>query len=160
MGLASLTLNLERRAHTALRSLADRKRATAPHLLTGERGEDAAFFHLRGLGYTLVARRWRSERQAGDLDLVGWDGDTLVIFEVKTRTARDLYPAEVQVDPHKQTILRRMARAFLLQIPAPHRASVSVRFDVLSVYLLESGIEFHHMPGAFPRFAPPPRSWR
>ena len=115
---------LEERAHAALRARADRKRAIAPHLLTGERGEDAAFFHLRGLGYTIVARRWRSERQAGDLDLVAWDGDTLVIFEVKARTARDLYPAEVQVDPHKQTILRRMAHAFLLQMPAPRHDGV------------------------------------
>jgi putative endonuclease len=159
MSLASLTLAAERKAYTALRALADRKRTTAPHLLTGERGEDAAFYHLRGLGYTIVARRWRSERQAGDLDLVAWDGDTLVIFEVKARTARDLYPAEVQVDPHKQTILRKMAHAFLLQLPAPHRASVSVRFDVLSVYLLDGEVQFHHIPGAFPRFAPS-RSWR
>jgi putative endonuclease len=160
MGLASLTLDLERRVYTTLRARADRKRTIAPHLLTGERGEDAAFFHLRGLGYTIVARRWRSQRQPGDLDLVAWDGDTLVIFEVKARTARDLYPAEVQVDSHKQTILRKMAHAFLLQLPAPHRASVSVRFDVLSVYLLDSGVEFHHIPGAFSRFAPMPRSWR
>jgi len=160
MSLASLMLAAERKTYTALRSFADRNRTIAPHLLTGERGEDAAFFHLRGLGYTIVARRWRSERQNGDLDLVAWDGDTLVIFEVKARTARDLYPAEVQVDPHKQAILRRMAHAFLLQLPAPHRASVSVRFDVLSVYLLPAGVEFHHIPGAFSRFAPPPRSWR
>jgi putative endonuclease len=153
-------LKLEERAHAAPRARADRRRAIPAHLVTGERGEDAAFFHLRGLGYTIVARRWRSERQAGDLDLVAWDADTLVIFEVKARTARDLYPAEVQVDPHKQTILRKMAHAFLLQMPAPHRAAVSVRFDVLSVYLLESGVEFHHIPNAFPRFAAPPRGWR
>jgi len=160
MNLASLKLAAERGTYTTLRALADRRSKQPPHLLTGERGEDAAFFHLRGLGYTIVARRWRSERQAGDLDLAAWDGDTLVIFEVKARTARDLYPAEVQVDAHKQTILRKMAHAFLLQMPAPHRAAVNVRFDVLSVYLLETGVEYHHIPNAFPRFAPPPRSWR
>ena len=159
MGFASLRLAAERSVYTALRACADRKRAMPAHLLTGERGEDAAFFHLRDLGYTIIARRWRSERQAGDLDQVAWDGDTLVIVEVKARTARDLYPAEVQVDPHKQTILRRMAHAFLLPMPAPHRAAVSVRFDVLSVYLLETGVEFH-IPNAFPRFAAPPRGWR
>jgi putative endonuclease len=85
-----------------LRALADsrmatqvRRRGESPkpdHLLTGERGEDHAFFHLRSLGYTIVARRWVSARVKGDLDLVGWDGDTLVVFEVKTRTARDLFP--------------------------------------------------------------------
>jgi putative endonuclease len=142
---------LERRAYTWLRSIADRKSTLPPHLLTGERGEDAAFFHLRGLGYTVVARRWRSERLPGDLDLVAWDGATLVIFEVKARTARTIVPADFAVDPHKQKTLRLMASAYLRQIPEPYRASVSLRFDVLSVYLLPSGTEFEHLPNAFPR---------
>ncbi len=86
MRLNSLAIAFDR-AYVALRSFADRKSPKPPHLLTGERGEDAAYFHLRGLGYTVVARRWRTERLAGDLDLVAWDGSTLVIFEVKTRTA-------------------------------------------------------------------------
>ncbi len=155
MNLSALTranfLTLERRACTWLRSVADRKSPLPPHLLTGERGEDAAFFHLRGLGYTVVARRWRSERLSGDLDLVAWDGPTLVIFEVKTRTARGIVTADFAVDPHKQNMLRKMASAYVRQIPEPFRASVSVRFDVLSVYMLPSGTEFEHLPNAFPR---------
>jgi putative endonuclease len=160
MSLTSLTLALERRAYTALRSFADRKSLLPAHLLTGERGEDAAFFHLRALGYTIVARRWRSERIAGDLDLVAWDGSTLVIFEIKTRTAHDLVPAASQVDPHKQRILRRMASAYLRQIPEANRASVPLRFDILSVYLLPTGAEFEHLRGAFPRIEPTIPLWR
>ncbi len=146
------SLALERRAYTWLRSLADRTSPLPQHLLTGERGEDAAFFHLRSLGYTIVARRWRSERLPGDLDLVAWDGATLVIFEVKARTARTLVPADFAVDPHKQKTLRLMASAYLRQIPEPYRSSVVLRFDVLSVYLLPSGTEFEHLPNAFPRY--------
>jgi putative endonuclease len=147
-------LDIERRLYTALRARADRSSLLPPHLLTGERGEDAAFFHLRALGYTIVARRWRSERLAGDLDLVAWDGPALVVFEVKSRTARDLIAAQAAVDPHKQQMLRKMAAAYLRQLPALFRAAVPVRFDVLSVYLLPSGAEFDHLPNAFPRFAP------
>jgi putative endonuclease len=154
MGLRSLSLDLERRAYTALRARADRNSLMPPHLLTGGRGEDAAFFHLRSLGYTVVARRWRSERLAGDLDMVAWDGPTLVVFEVKSRTARDLIAAEAAVDSHKQQMLRKMAAAYLHQLPAAFRAAVPVRFDVLSVYLLPTGTEFEHIPNAFPRFAP------
>ena len=154
MSIASLTLALERRLYTRLRARADRRSALPPHLLTGERGEDAAFFHLRGLGYTIVARRWRSERLSGDLDLVAWDGPTLVIFEVKTRTSRGITPAEFAVDPYKQKLLRRMASAYLRQIPEAHRTSVPVRFDVLSVYMLPGPqgvqVEFEHLPNAFP----------
>ena len=164
MSLASLTLRLERRAYTALRSLANRKSPLPAHLLIGHRGEDAAFFHLRSLGYTIVARRWRAARLPGDLDLVAWHtdpttGPTLVIFEIKTRTARDFAPAAAAVNPHKQQILRKMAAAYLRQLPEPYRDSVTLRFDILSVYLLPSGTEFDHLPNAFSRIEPATPSW-
>ena len=155
-----LLLRFERSLYLRLRALADRRlsrhairRGEDPkpeHLLTGERGEDHAFFHLRSLGYTIVARRWVSARIKGDLDLVGWDGDTLVIFEVKTRTARDLFPAEVAVNPAKQKQLRKLTAAWLAQLPARHRGRVPVRFDVVSVYLVTEQPEFEHIAGAFP----------
>jgi putative endonuclease len=158
--LRSRLLAAERRTYTALRALADRRQAARArrkgedpkpdHLLTGERGEDHAFFHLMSLGYTIVARRWVSARVKGDLDLVGWDGDTLVVFEVKTRTARDLFPAEVAVNPAKQKQLRRLTAAWLAQLPARHRGRVPVRFDVVSVYLVTDEPEFEHILGAFP----------
>ena len=158
MGQHSLTLALESRVYTALRAFADRRSPKPAHLLLGQRGEDAAWFHLRGLGYTVVARRWRTERLAGDLDLVAWDGPTLVLFEVKTRTAPSreaaFAPAETAVDPHKQHILRKMASAYLRQFPAPARSSIAVRFDILSVYQLPTGIEFDHIPNAFPLAEP------
>ena len=158
--LSNGLLATERRMYLALRALADRRLAARAlrqdgspkpaHLLTGERGEDHAFFHLRSLGYTIVARRWVSARVRGDLDLVGWDGDTVVVFEVKTRTARDLFPAEVAVNPAKQKQLRRMTAAWLAQLPARHRGRVIVRFDVVSVYLVTDKPEFEHITNAFP----------
>ena len=158
MSLNSLVVAFESRAYTALRSFADRKSRKPAHLLTGERGEDAAYFHLRELGYTVVARRWRTERLAGDLDLVAWDGPTLVIFEVKTRTvtsrAQAFAPAETAVDPHKQQILRKMASAYVRQFPSPIRNSLAVRFDILSVYQLPGGTEFELIRDAFSRSDP------
>jgi putative endonuclease len=151
MSLHKLNLALERRAYTALRSFADRKSRKPLHLLVGERGEDAAFFHLRGLGYTIVARRWRTERLRGDLDLVAWDGPTLVVFEVKTRTAQDFASAASAVDDRKKKMLRKMASAYLRQIPGVRYVSLSVRFDILSVYMLPAGTEFEHIADAFPR---------
>ena len=160
MGLHQFALSLESRAYTTLRAIADKKSPLPPHLLTGERGEDAAFFHLRSLGYTVVARRWRSARIPGDLDLVAWDGPTLIVFEIKARTARDLAPADTAVDPHKQQMLRKMASAYLRQLPEPIRVSVSLRFDILSVYLLPATPEFDHLPDAFPRTEPATPRWR
>ncbi len=151
---------LERRAYLSLRTRADRRDSTwsaqrsrharPEHLLTGERGEDLAYFHLQSLGYPIVARRWHSARLRGDLDLVAWDRDTLIIFEVKTRTARDLAPAETAVDAIKERMLRRMTLAYRRLLPEPWREVVPVRIDVLSVYDLPTGPEFEHFPNAVP----------
>jgi putative endonuclease len=153
MNLSSLTLTLERSLYTRLRARADRRSLLPPHLLTGQRGEDAAFFHLRALGYTIVARRWHASRVRGDLDLVAWSGTTLVVFEVKARTVRDLAPAAAEVDHLKQHQLRKLASAYLQRLPEAHRPSVRIQFDILSVYLLPTGAEFEHIPDAFPQVA-------
>jgi putative endonuclease len=52
----------------------------------GVRGETYAYWHLRHLGYVLIARNYRSPEDHAELDLVGYDGDTLAFIEVKTRT--------------------------------------------------------------------------
>ncbi|HEV2575742.1 MAG TPA: YraN family protein [Acidobacteriaceae bacterium] len=158
--LSNRLLAVERRSYLALRRLADRRAAARArglgesskpeHLLTGELGEDLAFFHLRSRGYTIVARRWVATRVKGDLDLVGWDGHTLVVFEVKTRTARDLFPAEVAVNAPKQKQLRRVTAAWVGQLPERLRGRVPVRFDVVSVYLVTDEPEFEHIRDAFP----------
>ena len=108
-----------------------REQRQAPHIKTGRRGEDLAYFHLRQLGYIMVARNWRTVRHRGELDLIGWDQRVLCFIEVKTRTTRDVKPAEAAVDQEKRHQLARMAREYLRHLPA----GIPVRFDVVSVYL-------------------------
>jgi putative endonuclease len=118
------------------------------HLTIGLEGEDAAFFFLRRKGYTVVARRWSSGDVPGDVDLIAWQGPMLCFVEVKARTARDATPAEVAVDGHKRAVLRRLARRYVRQLP--QEAAPSVRFDVISVYLLPGQEkELMHFEGAF-----------
>lgn len=123
---------------------------TAEHLATGLRGEREALFHLRTLGYTVVARRWKSAKLRGDVDLIGWDGDWLCFVEVKTRMGRDaMSPAESAVDDDKQEMLRKMARAYLRGFPEKLRQQIPVRFDIVSVYLQQGEAEFDVYRGAF-----------
>jgi putative endonuclease len=118
------------------------------HLQTGLAGEDAAFFDLRRKNYTVVARRWSAGNLPGDLDLIAWQGAMLVFIEVKTRTARDMTPAEAAVDRHKQYVLRRLARAYLRQLPQAE--APPTRFDVMSVYLVPGQKrEIVHFQNAF-----------
>ena len=108
------------------------KEETAAHLVTGQAGEDAAYFHLRQLGYVMVARNWRVPQCKGELDLVAWDGEVLCFVEVKTRTTRDVKPAEAAVDERKRREVALMARNFLRRL---RRDTPPVyRFDVVSVY--------------------------
>ena len=122
--------------HFALRSLDRVARLllrppdVAPHQVVGARGEEEAYFYLRRLGYVMVARNWRSPRRRGEIDLIGWDGDVLCFVEVKSRTTRDVKPAEAAVDADKQHELAGMAREYLRHVAG----SPSWRFDVLSIY--------------------------
>ncbi len=125
-----------------------RGRELPAHLAAGVAGEEAALFELMRKGYTVVARRWSSSAVAGDLDLVAWQGAIVCFIEVKTRTAHDMSPAETAVDSHKRHMVRRLARAYLRQLPMPE--TPAARFDVMSVYM-ERGkpAEFVHFENAF-----------
>jgi putative endonuclease len=138
----------------ALSAKLGRASQTPAHLLTGLHGEEEALFYLRQRGFTVVARRWQTPRLPGDVDLVAWDGPALCFIEVKTRTGRDLVPAEFAVDQHKQRVLRSLARVFCKRFAEHMRSQIPVRFDVVAVYLPavagRVAPEIEHFTSAFP----------
>jgi putative endonuclease len=100
------------------------------HLRTGRRGEEAAYFYLRKLGYVMVARNFRSPNRRGEIDLIAWHNDVLCFVEVKTRTTHDVKPAEAAVDRDKRHDILAVAREYLRHLPA----SSQWRLEVISVY--------------------------
>lgn len=50
----------------------------------GRMGEGMASVHLVSMGVRMECSNYRG--RFGEIDLIGWDGDTLVFYEVKTRT--------------------------------------------------------------------------
>jgi putative endonuclease len=100
------------------------------HQRTGIRGEEAAYFHLRKLGYTIVARNFRSPRCHGEIDLIAWDHDVLCFVEVKTRTSHSVKTAESAVDRHKRREVAQVAREYLRRVAK----ECPWRFDIVSVY--------------------------
>src|SRR6478672_7294281 len=131
MAASGTITRLALRALDSLIALLPRKDSTAQHLHTGRRGEEAAYFYLRQHGYVIIARNYRSPRSRSELDLVGWDGATLCFVEVKTRTTRNIMPAEAAVDAEKQRDLSRVAREFLRKV----KSDLPFRFDIVSVYI-------------------------
>ncbi len=100
----------------------------APHLLKGRKGERLACRYLLKEGFDILARRYQG--RSGELDIIAYEGDTLVFVEVKTRSSRDFGQPWEFVDWQKQQILRRAAEDFI----ADHDlGQYTYRFDIVSV---------------------------
>jgi putative endonuclease len=116
-------------------SLGSSSHGSPAHLRTGRRGEEDAYFHLRRRGYIMVARNYRTARHHGEIDLIGWDKDVLCFIEVKTRTTRNVKPAEAAVDRKKRHDLRVVIRDYLGSLPErQYPEPPAWRFDVVTVY--------------------------
>ena len=100
---------------------------------TGVRGETFAYWYLRRLGYVFVARNYMPRGGAkGEVDLIGYDGETLTFVEVRTRTAGAQLSAlpELSVTAEKQHVVARTAQRFLAE---RHVKDIPLRFDVLAI---------------------------
>jgi len=103
---------------------------------TGARGEEIAAKFLESRGYRVVSRNYRCP--GGEIDLVAWQGRTLVFVEVRTRRTQDVIAAAGSVGHQKQLRLLRAARHFM----SHHELDFSeTRFDV--VVVVGTGEETH-----------------
>jgi putative endonuclease len=127
-----------------LRHKASLRRGNPAHAW-GARGEDLAHRFLQKLGYIVVARNWLAEDGSGELDLVAWDGPTLVVVEVKTRASADFGLPEEAVDREKRQHLVRTAARYAREADVP---ATALRFDIISV-LLENKPVIDHIRNAF-----------
>ena len=101
-------------------------------LRVGVRGETYAYWYLRRQGYVFIAKNYEPARDKGELDLVGFDGDTLAFVEVRTRAVAKGRPAlpELSIGREKHRVLVRTAHAFLRE---RHVKDCPVRFDVVAI---------------------------
>ena len=114
----------------------------------GHQGEDYAAQHFQRLGYQILARNHRT--RYGELDIVAFDGKTLVFVEVKTRRSRHRDPWE-NLNWIKQSKVRRMAIAWLGEAPERRPFGADVRFDGVAVLLDSNGalVRLDHLEAAF-----------
>jgi len=80
----------------------------------------------------MIARNFTYRGVKGEIDLVGYDGETLAFVEVKTRTSTsdEFGSPEDAVTAGKQRHLSQMARLFVRE----YRASgAPYRFDILAI---------------------------
>ena len=121
---------------------------TDPRHQLGCVGEQLAAEHLERLGFEVLERNYRT--RYGELDLVAFDGSTLVFCEVKTRrSARGRSTWENLGEP-KRAQVRRMGATWLTDRPGrPYAADL--RFDAIGVTIDATGqlVALDHLEAAF-----------
>jgi len=105
----------------------------------GSTGEDLALKYLEKKGFLLIGRNIRLK--FGEIDLLMKDKDTLVVVEVKTKSALDFGLPQEEVDFHKKKKLILLARAVSQKFPES-----KIRIDVVAVD--ESSKKLDHISNA------------
>jgi putative endonuclease len=120
----------------------------------GRVAEELAAVRLARAGFTILERnrRIRTAEVAGEIDLIGLDGGTLVFVEVKAGRAGSRAGPErpaLAVGRRKQLRLRLLARAWLAGSGALPRFA-ALRFDVVGIQLDgDRVVGYEHIRGAF-----------
>jgi putative endonuclease len=126
-------------------SLADRQRGKDSfNKQKGSAGELSAHRYLRQHGYKIVARNYR--RRFGEVDLIGWDGDTLAFIEVKSRTNHARGRPEEAVHRGKQRQICRVAREYRSR---NRLHEVNYRFDIVTIETNAGQEQVELLKGAF-----------
>ena len=118
---------------------------------SGAIGEGHAAAHLERRGLSVIARNVRS--RGGEIDLIAFDGSTLVFTEVKCARVHPGRPSPVplaRLGAAQRLRLRRLAVRWLSETPARPRAR-TIRFDAIGVLIDGHGrlLALEHVEGAW-----------
>jgi len=109
-----------------------------PRRALGRLGEELATAHFRRLGFRVLARNVRT--RYGEIDLIAFDGSTIVFAEVKTRrtgSRAERLGSEPEpllwLGPRQRARLRRLAAAWLTDEARTRPTAKAIRFDAVGV---------------------------
>lgn len=137
---------------------ADNKPAKSsdPRQTLGRRGEEFAAEHLHRLGFAPLGRNERT--RYGEIDLIAFNGETLVFVEVKSRRV-DLRPGRPRPDqqplhwlrPRQRIRLRKLATAWLADEKHIRPTAHTIRFDAIGVMIdsRDRLLRLDHIEGAW-----------
>jgi putative endonuclease len=126
-----------------------------PRHALGRLGERLAAAHLERLGFVILARNART--RYGEIDLIAFDGRTLVFAEVKTRRARRRWRLSAEEQPiawlrtSQRARLRRLAATWLHHESRNRPTAHTIRFDGIGVIVDEANrlVCLDHIEGAW-----------
>ena len=111
----------------------------------GREGEEEGVRWLVAQGYDPLDQNVRNE--AGEIDLIAREGDTLCFVEIKARLTPVYGEAVEAVGPHKQ---RKISRAAILYLAESKVPECPCRFDVLGLDWIEGAWRYTLVRDAFP----------
>ena len=94
----------------------------------GREAEETAARFLKGKGYKILSRNYRTK--LGEIDIIAKDKDTLCFVEVKARRTYRFGAPEEAISEHKK---RQISKAALIFIKDKKLRDRLARFDVVSV---------------------------
>jgi putative endonuclease len=128
-----------------------------PRRTLGRLGEEMAVTHLRRMGFALLERNARTRH--GEIDVIAFDGRTLVFVEVKTRRGmgsprKSGGPEEhplAALRPRQRARLRRLAAAWLYDETHVRPSAHTIRFDAIGVTVdgRDALVRLDHVEGAW-----------
>lgn len=115
----------------------------AEHNDTGAKGEELAGIYLKNKGYAILETNWRFKNL--EADIIASINKTIVIAEVKTRKSNYFGEPETFVDKQKQKNLRKAANEYIER----KSLDMEVRFDIISIVMVDNGMKVNHIEDAF-----------
>ncbi|MFO7848649.1 MAG: YraN family protein [Spirochaetia bacterium] len=94
-----------------------------------QEGETAAAKYLEKTGCTVVRTNYRNRR--GEIDIVAYEGNTLVFAEVKTWRGVPFEELGFSVDMRKRHTIVRESKRFLLEYP--EYDEMFIRYDLIFI---------------------------
>jgi len=109
----------------------------------GQEGENIAANFLRNKGYEILETNWQHGHK--EIDIIAMQKKTLVIVEVKSRSANFIVSPADAVNRKKQKLLVEAADFYVNKLIL----NVEVRFDIVSVVANGKTYKIEHIEDAF-----------
>lgn len=142
--------------HTNTPAFGPATKPVDPRHALGRLGERFAAAHLNRIGFAALGRNVRT--RYGEIDLIAFDGRTLLFVEVKTRRvsarAQSIRPDQEPLTwlrPRQRVRLRKLAAVWLAEEKHIRPTAHTIRFDAIGVMIdsRDRLVRLDHIEGAW-----------
>ncbi|MBN2681230.1 MAG: YraN family protein [Bacteroidales bacterium] len=109
----------------------------------GKAGENESIDYLIDKGYEIIEKNWNFGHK--EIDIIGKKDNTIVFFEVKTRSTNVFHEPKEAVNYKKRQNLLFAAQAYINR----NAIKEDVRFDIISIVRKNNKAIIEHIVNAF-----------